>query len=91
MKMFSGLMPSRIAFWLALPEIGREGDDLAAVGRLQPFENDRSIEAARIGQHHFLDVAFGHSAGSFAKTRGTIGASDAGASLRAGRERPTLA
>ncbi len=38
---------------LALAEIGGEGDHLAAVGRLQPFEDDRGVEPARIGEHDF--------------------------------------
>ncbi len=45
---------------LALAEVGREGDDLAAIGGLQPLENDRGVEPARIGEHDFLDV-FGHA------------------------------
>ena len=45
---------------LALAEIGGEGHHLAAVGGLQPLEDDRSVEPARIGQHHFFDVALGH-------------------------------
>ena len=62
MKMFCGLMPSVSAFvarrleLLALAEIGGEGHDLAAVGGLQPFEDDRGVEPAGIGQHDFLDV-----------------------------------
>src|SRR6185437_2460508 len=47
---------------LALAEVGREGHDLAAIGRLQPLEDDRGVEPARIGQHYFLDVAFRHAA-----------------------------
>jgi hypothetical protein len=42
----------------ALAEIGREGDNLAAIGRLQPFQNDRGVEPAGIGQHDFLHVLF---------------------------------
>ncbi len=42
---------------LALAEVGREGDDLAAVGLLQPFQDDRGVEPARIGEHHFLHGA----------------------------------
>ncbi len=40
----------------ALAEIGGEGDDLAAIGRLQPFEDDRGIEAAGIGEDDALDL-----------------------------------
>ncbi|MEA3032275.1 MAG: argininosuccinate synthase [Sphingomonadales bacterium] len=37
---------------LALAEIGREGDHLAAIGGLQPFQDDRGVEPARISEHH---------------------------------------
>ena len=40
---------------LALAQIRREGHDLAAIGHLQPFEDDRSVQTARIGQHHLFD------------------------------------
>src|SRR5262249_43226595 len=53
------LGPRRLEF-LALAEIGREGHDFAAIGRLQPLQNDRSIKAARIGEHDFLDVRSSH-------------------------------
>ena len=46
---------------LALAEIGGEGDDLAAIGRLQPFQDDRRVEPARIGEHDLLHVALGQS------------------------------
>ena len=68
MKMCSGLIaehlrlaPRRLEL-LALAEIGGEGDDFAAVGRLQPLEDDRSVEAARIGEHDALggDLRLGH-------------------------------
>src|SRR3989441_11128065 len=36
-------------------QVRAEGHDLAAVGLLQPFEDDRRVEAARVGQHDFLD------------------------------------
>ncbi len=61
--MFSGLMPSsrpscgRRQF-LALAEIGGEGHHLAAIGGLQPLQDDRRVEAAGIGQDDLLDVAF---------------------------------
>ena len=41
--------------FLALAEIGGEGDDLAIVGLLQPFEDDAGVEAARIGEDHAID------------------------------------
>jgi hypothetical protein len=46
----------RLEFF-ALPEIGGEGDDFAFVDVLQPFQDDRGIQPARIGKHHFVDVA----------------------------------
>ena len=52
-----GLAPRRFQF-LALAEVGREGDDVAVVGGLQPFEDDRRVEAARIGEDHLVDVGF---------------------------------
>jgi hypothetical protein len=45
--------------FLALADVGGEGDHLALIGVLQPFEDDRGVEAARIGEHDFLDVAHG--------------------------------
>jgi len=43
--------------FLALAEIGGEGHHLAAIGGLQPFQDDRGVEAAGIGQDDLLDVA----------------------------------
>ena len=45
---------------LALAEVGRERHHLAAVGLLQPFEDDRGVEPARIGEHDLLHRAFRH-------------------------------
>jgi hypothetical protein len=50
---------------LALAEVGGEGDHLAAIGGLQPFQDDGGIEAAGIGEHHLfhlvlLGAALGH-------------------------------
>jgi hypothetical protein len=42
----------------ALAQVGGESDDLAAVIVLQPAQDDRGVEPARIGQHHLLDRAF---------------------------------
>ena len=39
---------------LALAEIGGEGHHLAAIGGLQPLQDDRGVEPARIGEHDFL-------------------------------------
>ena len=41
---------------LALAEIGGEGDDLRAIFGLQPFQDDRRVQPARIGQHDFLHI-----------------------------------
>ena len=51
-----GLLARRRQF-LALAEIGGEGHHLAAIGGLQPLQDDRGVEAAGIGQHDLLDVA----------------------------------
>ena len=52
-----GFLPRRLEL-LALAEIGGEGHDLARIGLLQPFEDDRGVEPAGIGKHHLLDVGF---------------------------------
>ena len=54
-----GLLAGRLDL-RALPQIGREGHDLRAIFRLQPFEDDRSVEPARIGQNHLLDALVCH-------------------------------
>src|SRR6266403_3997144 len=41
---------------LALAEIGGEGHDLASVCGLQPLQDDRGVEPARIGEHDLLHV-----------------------------------
>ena len=62
MKMFSGLMPNFSAFgarrfeFLALAEVGGEGHHLALIGILQPLEDDRGIQAARIGETAFFTI-----------------------------------
>ena len=50
-----GLLARRLEL-LALAEIGGERHHLAAIGRLQPFQDDRGIEPARIGEHDLFDV-----------------------------------
>src|SRR3546814_6984717 len=40
-----------------LAEGGGEGDHLAAIGLLQPFQDHRGVEAAGIGENHLLDAA----------------------------------
>ena len=49
----------------ALAEIGGEGDDLAAVSGLQPFEDDRGVEPSGISEDDFLHFALrlGHGIG----------------------------
>ena len=49
-------LPARRLQLLALAEIGGEGDDLAAIGLLQPAQDHRGVEPARIGQHDFFDI-----------------------------------
>src|SRR5262249_60650735 len=43
--------------FLALAEIGGEGDDLATIRGLQPLQDDRGIEPAGIGEHDFFHPA----------------------------------
>lgn len=43
--------------FLTLAEVGGEGHYLALVGVLQPLEDDRGVETARVGEHGFLDCA----------------------------------
>ena len=77
------LVARRLEF-LALAEIGGEGDHLAAVGGLQPLQDDRGVEPARIGEHHLLHVALGHTASpaplALSKPARTIGGMSGGAS-----------
>ena len=42
-----------------LAEVGGEGDHLRVIGFLQPFEDDRGVEAARIGEDDALDLGLG--------------------------------
>src|SRR5690606_16399062 len=50
-----GLLARRLQL-AALTEIGGEGHHLRAELRLEPFQDDRGVEPARIGKHHLLDV-----------------------------------
>ena len=50
-----GLLPRRRDL-LALAEIGGERHHLAAIGFLQPAQDDRGIEPAGIGEHYFFHV-----------------------------------
>ena len=45
----------------ALAQIGGEGHDLGAIFGLQPFEDDRGVEPAGIGEDDFLDFLHRHS------------------------------
>ena len=49
-----GLLARRLEL-LALAEIGGEGDDLAPIGFLKPFQDDRGVEPAGISEHHLFD------------------------------------
>ena len=44
----------------ALAQIGGEGDHLRAIFGLQPFQDDRRIQTARIGQNDFLHILRSH-------------------------------
>ena len=54
-----GLGPRRLDL-LALAEIGGEGDDFGAIFGLQPFQDDRGVEPARISEHD-LPGLVGHA------------------------------
>ncbi len=43
-----------------LAQIGCECDDLALVGVLQPFEDDRCVQPARVRQNYLLDLDSTH-------------------------------
>ena len=66
-----GLAAGRFEF-LTLADVGGEGDDLAVIGFLQPFENDRGVQAAGIGEHDFLDGGFGHGDSRCVAGRGAL-------------------
>ena len=57
---FFGLGTRRLELF-TLTDIGGEGDDLASVGVLQPFEDHRGVEATGIGENYFLDLGHGVS------------------------------
>ncbi len=62
-----GLLARRLQF-LALAEIGREGDDFSAELGLQPFQDDGGVETAGIGENDLFHV-FGKR---HDKTRGNV-------------------
>jgi len=39
----------------ALPDVGREGDHLALVGLLQPFQDDGGVETTGISEYDLID------------------------------------
>jgi len=45
--------------FFTLADIGGEGDDFALIFILQPFQNDRGIQAAGIGEYDFFDLTHG--------------------------------
>ena len=54
---------SLFACWpklFALPQIGGEGDDFAAIFHLQPFQDDAGVESTRICEDDFFNAVFGH-------------------------------
>src|ERR1700741_2410484 len=42
----------------ALADVGGEGHHFAAVLVLQPLQNDRGVETARVGEHYFVYLPF---------------------------------
>src|SRR3546814_15283125 len=50
-----GLLARGLEF-LALPEIGGEGADLALIGRLEPFEDHARVQPARIGKDASVEL-----------------------------------
>jgi hypothetical protein len=65
MKIFSGVTPiitalARAGFKFAfLAQIGGERHHFAAISHLEPLEDYRRVEAARIGEDDFLDIRHG--------------------------------
>ena len=53
-----GLLARRLQLF-ALAQIGGEGHHLAAIFGLQPFQDDRGVQTARIGKHDFLGLQHG--------------------------------
>ena len=49
--------------FFTLAKIGSEGHDFAAIGGLQPLENDGRVEAAGIGENNAFDVFNGSGHG----------------------------
>jgi hypothetical protein len=57
-----GLLARRLQL-LALAEIGGKRHHLAAIGGLQPLEDDGGVEAAGIGEHDLVHALLSHSKG----------------------------
>ena len=53
-----GLFLQPDEFFIALPDVGREGDDFTIIVLLEPGHDDRRVEAARVGQHNLVDFHF---------------------------------
>ena len=79
-----GLAPGGLQL-LALAEVGGEGDDFAAIGLLQPFQDDGGVEPAGIGEHDLLDAALHGLPLRVGKSARSIGIGEGGA--RAGGSR----
>ena len=56
-----GLLAGGLQF-AALAQVGGEGHDFGAIFGLQPFEDDRGVETARIGEDDFLHFLLRHLA-----------------------------
>ena len=55
----NGLVADRVQF-VPLPEVGGEGDHLAAVLVLQPLEDDGGVQPAGIGEDDLFHFFLGH-------------------------------
>src|SRR5690606_13682946 len=49
-------LDARLLDLLALADVGGEGHHLGAVRLLDPVEDHRGVEPARVGEHHLLDL-----------------------------------
>ena len=78
-----GLLARRAEF-LALAEIGGEGDDLAAIGHLEPAQDHAGVEAAGIGEHDLLDVFHRHGGGLSRRLDGAVGVTPGQRARKAG-------
>ncbi|MND97227.1 hypothetical protein D3C80_895430 [compost metagenome] len=58
--------------FFALAQVGGEGDDLRTVFLLQPLQDDRRVQPARIGEDDFLGGGRGHGSKNPFGTRGGV-------------------